>query len=79
MLVLVAPLVVYTDTNPLMFLRSLQNPNQRLMRWALFLQLYNLEIRPIKGKENVLADDLSPGWQRWVRGYRWMFVWFGNN
>ncbi len=31
-------LVVYTDHNPLTFLRSLQNPNQRLMRWALFLQ-----------------------------------------
>ena len=53
------PLVVYTDHNPLTFLRSLQNPNQRLMRWALFLQPYNLDIRHIKGSENVIADALS--------------------
>lgn len=52
-------LVVYTDHNPLTFLRSLQNPNQRLMRWALFLQPYHLDIRHIKGKENVVADALS--------------------
>ena len=53
------PLVVYTDHNPLTFLRSLQNPNQRLMRWALFLQPYHLDIRHIKGSENVMADALS--------------------
>ena len=33
----VGPLVVFTDHNPLTFLHSLQNPNQRLMRWSLFL------------------------------------------
>lgn len=37
-------LIVYTGHNPLTFLRSLQNLNQRLMRWALFLQPYNLDI-----------------------------------
>lgn len=52
-------LIVYSDHNPLTFLNSLQNPNQRLMRWALFLQPYHLDIRHIKGKENVLADALS--------------------
>jgi len=52
-------LVIYTDHNPLTFLRSLQNPNQRLMRWALILQPYHLDIRHIKGKENVVADALS--------------------
>ncbi len=31
------PLVVFTDHNPLVFLHSLQNPNQRLMRWCLFI------------------------------------------
>lgn len=54
-----APLVVYTDHNPLTFLRSLQNPNQRLMRWALFLQPYHLDIHHIRGSENVVADALS--------------------
>ncbi len=53
------PLVVYTDHNPLTFLRSLQNPNQRLMRWALFLQPYQLDIRHIKGTANLVADALS--------------------
>ena len=53
------PVVVYTDHNPLTFLSSLQNANQRLMRWALFLQPYRLSIRHIRGTENVLADALS--------------------
>ena len=53
------PLVVYTDHNPLTFLHSLQNPNQRLMRWCLFLQPYHLEMHHIKGSENVMADALS--------------------
>ena len=53
------PLTVMTDHNPLTFLKSLQNPNQRLMRWALFLQPYNLDIRHISGKDNVFADALS--------------------
>ena len=52
-------LVVYTDHNPLTFLHSLQNPNQRLMRWCLFLQPFNLDIRHIKGSENIVADALS--------------------
>lgn len=53
------PLTVFTDHNPLTFLKSLQNPNQRLMRWALFLQPYNLDIKHISGKDNVIADALS--------------------
>ena len=32
-----APVVVYTDHNPLTFLNSLQCPNQRLIRWSLML------------------------------------------
>ena len=55
----VHPVVVFSDHNPLSFLSSLQNTNQRLMRWALFLQPYNLSIRHIKGSENVMADALS--------------------
>ena len=54
-----APVVVYTDHNPLTFLNSLQCPNQRLIRWSLMLQSYWLEIRYIKGVENVVADALS--------------------
>ena len=53
------PVVVFSDHNPLTFLHSLQNPNQRLMRWALFLQPYHLQIYHIRGVDNVMADALS--------------------
>jgi len=52
-------LIVYTDHNPLVFLHSMRNTNQRLMRWSLFLQGYDLAVRHIRGKNNVLADALS--------------------
>ncbi len=29
------------------------------MRWALFVQAFNLEIKHVAGKNNVLADALS--------------------
>ncbi len=32
------PTLVYTDHNPLVFLSRMYNANQRLMRWALFVQ-----------------------------------------
>ena len=54
-----APIVVFTDHNPLTFLKSLKSPNQRLVRWALFLQAFNLDIRHIKGTDNIQADALS--------------------
>ncbi|KAL1279986.1 hypothetical protein QQF64_014586 [Cirrhinus molitorella] len=53
------PVVVHTDHNPLVFLSKMYNHNQRLMRWALMVQPYNLEIRHKKGTENVVADALS--------------------
>ena len=56
-----APVTVYTDHNPLVFLAQMYNHNQRLMRWALLVQGYNLEIQHNKGTENVVADALSRG------------------
>uniref|UniRef100_A0A3B5QLU2 Gypsy retrotransposon integrase-like protein 1 n=1 Tax=Xiphophorus maculatus TaxID=8083 RepID=A0A3B5QLU2_XIPMA len=53
------PLTVFTDHNPLTFLNSFRCPNQRLVRWSLFLQSFSLDIRHIKGKDNVIADALS--------------------
>lgn len=53
------PVVVFTDHNPLTFLSRMYNHNQRLMRWSLVLQNYDLEIRHKKGRENVVADALS--------------------
>ena len=54
-----APVIVFSDHNPLVFLHKLKNKNQRLLRWSLMLQEYNLEIRHIKGKDNLIADCLS--------------------
>lgn len=53
------PVVIYTDHNPLTVLNSLHCPNQRLIRWSLFLQAYCLDIKHIRGSENVVADALS--------------------
>ncbi|KAL0150446.1 hypothetical protein M9458_054263 [Cirrhinus mrigala] len=53
------PVVVFSDHNPLTFLQSLRSPNQRLIRWALLLQPYSLDIRHIRGRDNVMADALS--------------------
>lgn len=50
---------VYTDHNPLTFLNSLQCPNQRLVRWSLFLRSYCLDIRYVKRTDNIVADALS--------------------
>ena len=55
----VVPVQVFTDHNPLVFINRMKNNNQRLLRWSLALQEYNLEIEHIKGKENVMADALS--------------------
>ena len=52
-------ITVYTDHNPLTFLKTMKNKNQTLVRWSLALQEYNLEIQHIPGSENVVADALS--------------------
>ena len=53
------PVIVYTDHNPLVFLNRMRNKNRRLLNWSLLLQEYDLEIRHIKGKDNIVADCLS--------------------
>lgn len=53
------PLLVYTDHNPLTFLAQMSNANQSLIRWALTVQEYNLDIRQMKGSKNVIVDALS--------------------
>ena len=52
-------LKVYTDHNPLVFLKRMKNKNRRLLSWSLSLQEYNLDIEHIRGKDNVIADTLS--------------------
>ena len=53
------PTIVYTDHNPLVFINRMKGGNQRILRWSLYLQQFNLEIRHIPGKTNLLADALS--------------------
>ena len=50
---------IYTDHNPLTFLEKNKFANQRLLRWSLFLQPYNVTIHHIRGKDNIIADALS--------------------
>lgn len=53
------PFILETDHKPLAFLRSANSVNGRIMRWALVLQSYLMNIRVIKGSQNVGADYLS--------------------
>ena len=54
-----SPFVVFSDHNPLSFLHKLKNKNKKLLRWSLLLQEFNLDIRHIKGKDNIIPDALS--------------------
>ena len=55
------PVKVFTDHNPLVFIQRMKNQNQRLMRWSIMLDTYNLQIQHVKGSSNVIADALSRG------------------
>ena len=54
-----SPIEIFTDHNPLVFTDRMQNQNQRLMRWSLILQQYPLNVKHIRGKDNIVADALS--------------------
>ena len=50
---------VYTDHSPLQFIQRMANHNQKLLRWSLELQQYNLEIHHRAGRDNLVPDLLS--------------------
>ena len=54
-----SPIVVFSDHNPMTFIHKMKNKYQRLLRWSLLLQEYNLDIRHIRGKDNIFPDALS--------------------
>ena len=53
------PIEVFTDHNPLIFLTTMRNKNRRLTGWFLCLQEYDLNIKHIRGKDNLISDCLS--------------------
>ena len=54
-----SPVRVYTDHSPLQFLQRMSSQNQKLLRWSLELEQYNLDVKHRPGKENTIPDILS--------------------
>jgi len=54
-----APVRVYTDDSPLQFLRRMSTHNQKLLRWSLELDQYNLDVKHWPEKKKVRPDLLS--------------------
>jgi hypothetical protein len=53
------PVIVHSDHQPLSWLKRCTTANQRILRWALKLAEYELEVKHVKGADNYLADLLS--------------------
>jgi hypothetical protein len=50
---------LYTDHNPLIHIRNAASTSSKLLRWSLWLSRYDITVRYIPGKQNVMADFLS--------------------
>jgi len=52
-------ITIHCDHNPLQYIRECVPKSAKLLRWALSLQEFDVEIQYTKGSENVIADFLS--------------------
>ena len=55
--------IVHTDHTTIKYLMTKKDAKPRLIRWVLLLQEFDIEIKYMKGTENLVADHLS-----WVEG-----------
>ena len=53
------PVKVFTDHSPFQFIQRMAENNQKLLRWSLELQQYNLEIGHRAGRDNLMPDLLN--------------------
>jgi hypothetical protein len=60
--------ILETDHQPLAYLAQAKLTNGRLMRWSLFLQQYQVQLRYIRGNSNVGADCMSRLLESEVKG-----------
>ena len=51
--------VLQTDHRPLTFMNSAKFTNSRVMRWAMYLQNFDMLVESVKGQDNIRADYLS--------------------
>ena len=51
--------ILQTDHQPLIVMNHGKVANDRIMRWSMLLQPYNMRLEYIKGSSNVVADYLS--------------------
>jgi len=54
-----SPVWVYTDHSSLQFLQRMSTHKQKLLRWSLELDQYNLDVRHRPARENTIPDLLS--------------------
>jgi len=57
--ILGSKVIVYTDHATLKFLLKKADSKPRLIRWMLWLQEFDIEIRDKSGAQNLVADHLS--------------------